>query len=85
MKDYVLTTRDYVSLPVIEEKRKELARSMESYMLHLLKKNTALMAAFCYDPLMDASYKELKMQVCNHLSSQQHYVNMHDSHLIMAS
>jgi hypothetical protein len=66
MEDYVLTTRDYASLPVVEEKRKELAHSTESLMVHLLKKNTALMAAFCYDPLMDA-YKELKMQVFNHL------------------
>ena len=65
MQECLSITRDYASLPVIEERRKELARSMESLMAHLLKKNTALMAAFCYDPLMDA-YKELKMQVDNY-------------------
>lgn len=63
MQEYMLRTKDYTSFLAVEEKRKELAHSIDDFTAHLLKKNTALMAAFCYDPLMDA-YKELHMQDC---------------------
>ncbi|MCO5548352.1 hypothetical protein L7F22_001809 [Adiantum nelumboides] len=64
VQDYITMTREYASLTVIEEKRKELVHSIEDFLVHILKKNTALMAAFCYDPLMDA-FKELRMQDCD--------------------
>ncbi|KAH7283299.1 hypothetical protein KP509_35G070400 [Ceratopteris richardii] len=64
LQDYITMTMDYASLMFVEEKRKELIRTIADYLAHILKKNTALMAAFCYDPLMDA-YKELQMQDCD--------------------
>lgn len=63
MQKYIALTKDYDSSAAVEEKRKELAHSIGDTTAHLLKKNTALMAAFCYDPLMDA-YKDLHMQDC---------------------
>lgn len=64
LQEYVSMTKDYASFLAVEEKRKELVHNIEDFTTHLLKKNTALMAAFCYDPLMDA-YKELHMQDCD--------------------
>lgn len=63
LQEYKSMTKDYTPVLAVEEKKKELAHSIDDLTAHLLKKNTALMAAFCYDPLMDA-YKELHMQDC---------------------
>ncbi|KAI5061796.1 hypothetical protein GOP47_0022335 [Adiantum capillus-veneris] len=64
LQEYNTMTSDYASMTAVEEKRKELVHSIEDFLAHILKKNTALMAAFCYDPLMDA-FKELRMQDCD--------------------
>eukprot|EP00249_Psilotum_nudum_P019648 c27358_g1_i1 orf=30-3086(+) len=63
LQEYASITKDYSTSAAVEERQKELMQSIENICSHLLKKNTALMAAFCYDPLMDA-YKELNMQDC---------------------
>ncbi|XP_002975882.2 guanylate-binding protein 1 [Selaginella moellendorffii] len=63
LQEYTSAVKDFTSVPTVDEKRKELSYRIGEARDHLLKKNTALMAAFCYDPLMDA-YKELRMQDC---------------------
>lgn len=62
LEEYIMVTKDYV-IPEVEEKKKELTQYIEDARAHLIKKNTALMAAYCYDPLMDA-YRELHMEDC---------------------
>ena len=61
LEEYIMVTKDY-GIPEVEEKKKELTQYIEDARAHLIKKNTALMAAYCYDPLMDA-YRELHMEV----------------------
>ncbi|KAH9327657.1 hypothetical protein KI387_007835, partial [Taxus chinensis] len=60
IEQYVTMTKEY-ALPEVEEKRKELMQKIEDAHAHLIRKNTALMTAYCYDPLMDA-YRELQME-----------------------
>lgn len=62
LNEYTALVKDYLPSTMVEDKKKELVRSIEELKLHLLRKNTALMRAYCYDPLMEA-YKELRMQV----------------------
>eukprot|EP01018_Ginkgo_biloba_P021311 Gb_13015 [translate_table: standard] len=62
VEEYVSMTKEYAS-PAVEEKQKELIQIIEVARAHLIRKNTALMAAYCYDPLMDA-YRELRMEDC---------------------
>lgn len=62
LEEYIMVTKDY-GIPEVEEKKKELTQYIEDARAHLIKKNTALMAAYCYDPLMDA-YRELHMEDC---------------------
>lgn len=62
LEEYVMVTKEY-GIPEVEEKKKELTQYIEDARAHLIKKNTALMAAYCYDPLMDA-YRELHMEDC---------------------
>lgn len=62
LEEYIMVTKEY-GIPEVEEKKKELIRYIEDARAHLIRKNTALMAAYCYDPLMDA-YRELHMEDC---------------------
>lgn len=62
LEEYIMVTKEY-GIPEVEEKKKELIHYIEDAHAHLIKKNTALMAAYCYDPLMDA-YRELHMEDC---------------------
>ncbi|KAG6544110.1 hypothetical protein Mapa_014422 [Marchantia paleacea] len=63
LSEYIALVKDYLPSTMVEDRKKELVRSIEELKLHLLRKNTALMRAYCYDPLMEA-YKELRMQDC---------------------
>lgn len=54
--------KDYTTVNGVDKKRNELTAQIQDTHARLLKKNTALMAAFCYDPLQEA-YRELRMQV----------------------
>lgn len=54
--------KDYTSANGVDEKRKELNAQIQETHARLLNKNTALMAAFCYDPLHEPD-RELRMQV----------------------
>lgn len=58
--------KEFQSVSGVDEKRKELNNHIQETHSRFLKKNTALMAAFCYDPLQEA-YRELRMQVCTSL------------------
>ncbi|KAJ7542416.1 hypothetical protein O6H91_10G105500 [Diphasiastrum complanatum] len=62
IEEYATMVKDFLT-STGDENRRELSTNIEEARAYLLKKNTALMAAFCYDPLMDA-YKELHMQDC---------------------
>ncbi|CAM6114295.1 unnamed protein product [Calypogeia fissa] len=61
--EYAALVKDFLPSGVAEENKKELIRTIRELKEHHLRKNTALMRAFCYDPLHDA-YKELRMQDC---------------------
>ena len=61
MEAYRTMTKEY-TLSGVEERRKELVQKIEDAHAHLIRKNTALMTAYCYDQLMDA-YQELHMEV----------------------
>ncbi|KAL2633978.1 hypothetical protein R1flu_005457 [Riccia fluitans] len=63
LNEYGALVKDYLPSPMVEDRRKELVRSVEDLKEHVLRKNTALMRAYCYDPLLEA-YKELRMQDC---------------------
>lgn len=62
LQDFSTTLKDYTAASGVEEKRKDLNAQIQDTHGRLLNKNTALMAAFCYDPLQEA-YRELRMQV----------------------
>ncbi|GLJ04736.1 hypothetical protein SUGI_0002260 [Cryptomeria japonica] len=62
MEAYRTMTKEY-TLSGVEERQKELVQKIEDAHAHLIRKNTALMTAYCYDPLMDA-YQELHMEDC---------------------
>ncbi|GBG64015.1 hypothetical protein CBR_g40260 [Chara braunii] len=61
--EFMETTRDFSGTSAVEESRKELSRAMEAEQAHMLRRNTALMTALCFDPLTNA-YRELRMQDC---------------------
>jgi hypothetical protein len=69
-EEFATTLKDYTSANGVDEKRKELNAQIQETHARLLNKNTALMAAFCYDPLQEA-YRELRMQEC-----EMNYQNM---------
>ncbi len=54
--------REYSKVAGVEEQRKELMFNIQETHARYLKRNTALMAAFCFEPLQEA-YAELHMQV----------------------
>lgn len=62
LEEFATALKDYTSANGVDEKRKELNAQIQETHARLLNKNTALMAAFCYDPLQEA-YRELRMQV----------------------
>jgi len=69
LQDFSTSLKDYTSAAGVEEKRKDLNAQIQDMHGRLLNKNTALMAAFCYDPLQEA-YRELRMQVISPLGVQ---------------
>lgn len=62
LEEFATTVKDYVSVSGVDDQRKDLISQIQETHARFLKKNTALMAAFCYDPLQEA-YRELRMQV----------------------
>lgn len=63
LEEFSTTVKDYTTVNGVDKKRNELTAQIQDTHARLLKKNTALMAAFCYDPLQEA-YRELRMQDC---------------------
>lgn len=63
LEEFATTVKDYVSVSGVDDQRKDLISQIQETHARFLKKNTALMAAFCYDPLQEA-YRELRMQEC---------------------
>lgn len=63
LEEFGIMVKEFQSVSGVDEKRKELNNHIQETHSRFLKKNTALMAAFCYDPLQEA-YRELRMQVC---------------------
>lgn len=66
LEEFGIMVKEFQSVSGVDEKRKELNNHIQETHSRFLKKNTALMAAFCYDPLQEA-YRELRMQVCTSL------------------
>lgn len=62
LEEFAASVKDYTAVSGVDEKRKDLSAQIQETHDRFLKKNTALMAAFCYDPLQEA-YRELRMQV----------------------
>lgn len=61
-EEFGTSVKDFTAVTGVDEKKKELTSNIQETHARFLKKNTALMAAFCYDPLQEA-YRELRMQV----------------------
>lgn len=62
MEEFSTSVREYSKVAGVEEQRKELMFNIQETHARYLKRNTALMAAFCFEPLQEA-YTELHMQV----------------------
>lgn len=62
LEEFGTMVKEFQAVSGVDEKRKELNNHIQETHSRFLKKNTALMAAFCYDPLQEA-YRELRMQV----------------------
>lgn len=63
LEEFAASVKDYTAVSGVDEKRRDLSAQIQETHDRFLKKNTALMAAFCYDPLQEA-YRELRMQEC---------------------
>jgi hypothetical protein len=55
LEEFAASVKEYTAVS-------DLSAQIQETHDRFLKKNTALMAAFCYDPLQEA-YRELRMQV----------------------
>jgi hypothetical protein len=62
LEEFAASVKEYTAVSGVDEKRRDLSAQIQETHDRFLKKNTALMAAFCYDPLQEA-YRELRMQV----------------------
>lgn len=62
MEEFIGDMKEYLAVSGVEQRRKDLVHTIHDILSHFLKKNTALMGAFCYDPLFDAIH-ELRMEV----------------------